>query len=148
MTHEEECEFCNNEFEHTVIKEYENWKVQLFLNQCYLGRTLVKLKRHVVDLTELNREERSELFEKVLPKLKEATDNLFDPDLYNQATLGNDCRHFHLHVIPRYKDRRIFNGEEFKDENWNSDYKPYPKDFEIKQETVEKLKEKIGEELE
>lgn len=143
----EDCEFCQNEFEHTVIKDYENWEIQLFLNQCYLGRTLVKLKRHVVDLTEVNKQERVELFEKVLPELKQAADSLFDPDLYNQATLGNDCRHFHLHVIPRYETRRKFDGKEFKDENWNSDYKPYPKDFEVSDGTLETIRDAMADEL-
>jgi len=143
----QDCEFCQNEFSHTVIKDYDKWQIQIFLDQCYLGRTLVKLKRHAVDLTELRQEERSELFETVLPELKEATDNLFDPDLYNQATLGNDCRHFHLHLIPRYKDSKKFNGETFRDENWNSDYKPYPEDFELSEETLNRIREELIEEI-
>jgi diadenosine tetraphosphate (Ap4A) HIT family hydrolase len=141
------CEFCENRFEHTRIKEYQNWQIQLFLNQYYPGRCLIKLKDHKVDLTELSPEERDELFEKVLPELKNAVDELFNPDLYNHATLGNDCRHFHLHFIPRYREKRELNGEIFRDQNWNSDYKPYPKDFEISEETFEKIKQDISAEI-
>ena len=143
----ENCEFCKNEFNHTVIKDYENWQLQLFMNQYYLGRCLIKLKDHKIDITELNQDERSELFEIVLPELKDSIDNLFNPSLYNHATLGNDCRHFHLHFIPRYQSERKFNGKRFVDENYNTHYKPYPAEFKVSNTTFEKLKEKIGEEI-
>ena len=118
-----ECEFCQQKFSDTVIEEYRHWELQLFTDQNYLGRSLVKLKRHAVDLTDLRPEERKEFFEKVLPELEDVLDQVFGPDLYNQATLGNDCRHFHFHVIPRYSSERNFAGERFVDENWNSHYK-------------------------
>lgn len=102
----EKCEFCHSQFSDTVIKEYQHWELQLFQDQYYLGRSLIKLKRHAVDLTELDEKERQELFDEVLPELKNSLDTLFEPDLYNQATLGNDCRHFHLHIIPRYRAER------------------------------------------
>lgn len=144
---EQECEFCRGEFEHTVIKKYDNWTLQLFLNQYYLGRCLVKLDRHTVDLTGLREEERRELFENVLPSLKAAIDETFSPDLYNYSSLGNDCRHLHLHVIPRYRDERKFNKTVFRDENWNSHYTPYPKDFEVTDATFEKIKSEIQQQL-
>ena len=118
-----ECEFCQQKFSDTVIEEYRHWELQLFTDQNYLGRSLIKLKRHAVDLTDLRPEERKEFFEKVLPELEDVLDEVFGPDLYNQATLGNDCRHFHFHVIPRYSSERNFAGERFVDENWNSHYK-------------------------
>jgi diadenosine tetraphosphate (Ap4A) HIT family hydrolase len=143
----EDCEFCQDKFSETLIKEYSKWDIQLFLNQYYLGRCLIKLKRHAVDITELEEKERKELFENVLPELKEALDNLFSPDLYNHATLGNDCRHFHIHFIPRYKEERIFNGEKFKDENWNSNYSPYPDNFEISEGTFDKIRKSIRKQI-
>ena len=118
-----ECEFCQQKFSDTVIKEYQHWELQLFTDQSYLGRSLVKLKRHAVDLEELRSNEREEFFEKVLPELENALDEAFNPDLYNQATLGNDCRHFHFHVVPRYSSERNLAGEKFMDENWGHHYK-------------------------
>ena len=144
---EESCEFCSNEFEHTVVKEFESWEVQLFTNQYYLGRCLVKLKRHEVDLNDLKTGERQELFEDVLPELREALRSLFDPDLYNYTSLRNDCRHFHIHVMPRYSSPRKFEGVEFFDENWNSHYKPYPSDFEIDEEVFDSLMSSISEKM-
>jgi diadenosine tetraphosphate (Ap4A) HIT family hydrolase len=119
----EDCEFCNGEFEHTTIRKYDNWELQLFLSQYYLGRCLVKLDRHIEDVNELEKHERNELFEKILPEVRKALNNSFSPDHYNYATLGNDCRHLHFHVVPRYENKRKFKGREYKDENWNRHYK-------------------------
>jgi diadenosine tetraphosphate (Ap4A) HIT family hydrolase len=148
MSHQENCEFCDKKFSETALKEYTDWEVQLFLNQYHLGRSLIKLKRHAVDLTELKEDERKELFEKVLPELEDTLNKLFQPDLYNQATLGNDCRHLHIHVIPRYSSERTFNGQTFRDENWNEDYRPHPDTIDIPDATFEKMEEKIASELE
>ena len=52
---------------------------------------------------------------------------LFQPDLFNYASLGNEIRHLHIHVVPRYKKQRIFQGIEFIDKKWNYFYKPYKK---------------------
>lgn len=147
MTNQKDCEFCREKFSETVIREYENWVIQLFLDQKYLGRTLIKLNRHAVDLTELKKHEREELFEKVLPDLKQATDKMFEPDLYNQATLGNECRHFHIHFIPRYRTERKFNGEKFTDENWNNHYKNSD-ESDVSEETFNKILEEMMRELE
>lgn len=147
MSHHEDCEFCRNKFSETVLKEYENWEIQLFLNQYYLGRSIIKLKRHAVDITDLSKNEREELFEKVFPELENAVGELFSPDLYNQATLGNDCRHFHIHFIPRYSSDRELNGEVFSDKNWNEDYRASPTEHNIRDETFEKIEKRIEEEL-
>lgn len=141
------CEFCRGEFEDTVICEFEYWEVQLFKDQSYLGRSLIKLKRHAVDLTDLNQNEREELFENVLPMLQDSLDTVFNPDLYNQATLGNDCRHFHLHVIPRYQDEREFEEIIFRDENWNSHYKNQESSLELSDNIFQKIKLKIRNEI-
>lgn len=139
-----ECSFCQNKFEHTTIEKYKFWELQLAKNQYYLGRCIVKLDRHVVDVTELEQDERTELFERILPSLKESIDHLFSPDLYNHSFLGNGCRHLHLHFIPRYKSSREFQGITFQDENWNQHFIPYPEDYEIPNHTFENLKNQIS----
>ena len=140
------CEFCQQKFSDTVMKEYDYWELQLFTDQSYIGRSLVKLKRHAVDLTGLRPEEREEFFEQVLPEIEDALDEAFDPDLYNQATLGNDCRHFHFHIIPRYSSERNFAGEKFVDENWNSHYKD-SSDRDTSKEVFNKIMHKIQQEI-
>lgn len=141
------CAFCRGEFEHTVLKQYENWQLQLFTDQYYIGRTLVKLDRHAVDLLELEEGERKELFGTVLPELKSALDTLFGPDLYNYAFLGNGCRHLHLHVIPRYREPVEFADRTFRDEYWNSHYKH--QEDEVRDEKVfEEVRAAVAGELE
>ena len=144
---EKDCEFCNEEFEDTVDKKYESWTVQLFLNQYYPGRCLIKLNRHIVDFFKLEEAERAELFEKVMPELKQVLNDIFDPDLYNYASLGNDCRHLHIHVIPRYSSEIVFRGVRFEDENWNSHYTPYPTDFEVSDKIFGEMKSEISTKL-
>lgn len=142
----ENCELCKDEFEDVWVKNYAYWNLQVHTNQYYLGRSILKLKRHVVDITEMNMDEREELFNQVLPEVKNALDELFNPDLYNYASLGNSCPHLHFHVIPRYKSNRTFNGRDFVDENWDSHWKP---DYEhdVSQETIQKLRENMEEHL-
>lgn len=140
---EQDCVFCAGAFDHTIVAEHTHWTTQLYTNQYYPGRCLIILDRHIRDLLEMNDEEREELFRDVLPLVTGAIDTLFDPDMYNYASLGNDARHLHIHVIPRYADERQFQGTVFHDENWNSHYKPYPKDFTIPDTTHEQLRTEL-----
>ncbi len=133
---EDNCLFCNGPegIEKNLVKRYDNWTVFVNLNQEHLGRCIVKLNRHIVDFFKITEEERKELFGTVVPELKESLNKAFDPDLFNYASLGNCVRHLHLHVIPRYKDEREFEGVVFRDKNWNNDYKPYDKEFEVSED--------------
>ena len=72
---------------------------------------------------------------------------LFGANLFNYASLGNDIRHLHIHFIPRYDHEVIFQNKKFKDERWNKNYSPYPEDFNISPDIIEKIKQKIGSEL-
>lgn len=119
-----DCEFCNNKFEFADIKKYKYWKLQLFYDdQYFIGRSVAVLKdRHIVDITELKENERNELHTVVLPEIKKCLDKIFSPDLYNYSSLGNDCRHLHFHIIPRYKTNIYFNNKKFVDKVWNKHY--------------------------
>ncbi len=118
------CVFCNKEFKDASIKEYNFWDLQLFVDdQYYIGRTVAVLRsRHISNIIDLHKNERKELFNDVLPDINDSLDNLFSPDLYNYASLGNDCRHLHIHIIPRYKKPVKFDNELFIDEYWNQTY--------------------------
>ena len=140
-----DCLFCQNTFESYSINNYSNWDLQLFRDdQYYLGRTVIVFTdRHIEDITELSIEERNELFEIIIPELHTALEQTFRPDLYNYTSLGNDCRHLHIHVIPRYKEKREYNGKIFKDEYWNQtysqDYDPVKLDSETYQNMIQLL---------
>ncbi len=141
-----ECEFCNREWEDLQYYDSKNWRVQLHTDQYYLGRSLVVLKRHIVDINEMGDAERDELFNSVLPELKETIDTMFGPDLYNYASLGNSERHLHFHVIPRYSDTRSFAGQVFNDEAWNSHYKNGEGRY-VSREVLDEVMESLVEEL-
>ena len=127
------------DYEKYLIKEYEHWKVYLHDNQCYLGRIYVWAKRkEALDFFDMTEEEIEEYF-KVGKELKKVLSKLFQPDLFNYATLANVAAHLHTHIIPRYKSKREFLGTIFNDENWGQNYAPYRKDFKLSEEKFAKL---------
>lgn len=143
------CVFCKNEFSQYRVEQYSNWDVQVFRDdQYYIGRLAVVLKgRHIENMVNLTKEEREELFELVLPDINRGLNNLFSPDHYNYASLGNDCRHLHLHVIPRYKNPVTFDGTEFEDEYWNQTYKQDYERIELPIDKLNKLRSQIKESM-
>lgn len=135
-----ECVFCGDN--NQLIKEHKYWKISLHSNQYYLGRCLIILKRHIEDLSEFNANERDDLFD-ILKNLKESIIKSFGADLFNYAILGNITRHLHMHFIPRYKHEVEFSEKRFKDDNWNKNYVPYPREFETSEDILIKIKEEI-----
>ncbi len=140
-----ECFLCQDN-EELIIKKYKYWTILIHKNQCYLGRCMVKLNRHVIDLFDITEEEMSELFE-ITKKLRNALNELFKPDLFNYASLGNVVAHLHIHVIPRYKEKRTFRGIEFTDKRWRDNYSPYEKEFKTPTSVLNELRESIRKKL-
>jgi diadenosine tetraphosphate (Ap4A) HIT family hydrolase len=122
-----------------VIRDFLYWTIYLHPNQCYLGRCIIALKRQsVTDLLEISSEEREELFN-IAKVLRLCLSALFKPDLFNYASLGNVDPALHIHLIPRYKEPRVFDSLNFTDTNWGKNYSPYDKSFVIPQETFDLL---------
>ena len=140
-----ECPLCydNKKF---LIKRYNYWTIALHSSQFYLGRCIIKLNRHITDLFETEKEEQEELFE-IVPRLKNALNEIFKPDLFNYAALGNIIPHLHFHVIPRYEQKRTFEGIEFIDGRWGENYVPYNRDFNIPDAVFSKIRETIKERI-
>lgn len=93
----------------------------------------------------MTNDEKEELF-KIAKNLRDVLKQLFKPDLFNYASLGNVNPQLHIHLIPRYKEKRIFEGFEFFDKRWGENYAPY-EDFKISQELILKIRDKIKENL-
>lgn len=125
------------------IKRFRYWTLNLHYNQSYLGRTICYLNTYKEKLSELEKEECFELFD-IIKIYQRSLTKLWKPDWWNYAQLGNITRHLHVHFIPRYKDKRIFEGAEFIDERWGDNYAPTPK-REFNQAINEKIKVKIRE---
>lgn len=117
------CFLCQKN-KNLLIKKYKYWTVLIHLNQCYLGRCVIKLNRHIVDLFDITQKERNELF-RVMKRLRNALKKLFQPDLFNYASLGNEVQHLHFHLIPRYKTERFFGNIKFLDKNWGKNCWPH-----------------------
>ncbi len=134
------------DFSRFLIKKYKYWSVYIYKNQTYLGRCYIWCNReNAHDLVEITEEERKELFI-VLVDLKKSLTDLFSPDLFNYAFLGNKTRHLHGHIIPRYKKPRKFKGITFEDNSWGERYDS-DDSFNISKEVLFKIKGKIRESL-
>ncbi len=120
------------EFRPYAIVSYRLWTLLVYKDQHYLGRSYLWLNRpgEMQDISDLTEEETLHL-SMLIKKYKEAACELWQPDLFNYAWLGNETHihqgHGHMHIIPRYKKERQFAGERFVDERWGQNYVPYSK---------------------
>jgi diadenosine tetraphosphate (Ap4A) HIT family hydrolase len=76
----------------------------------------------------------------IVVAVRNALGNLFSPDLFNYASLGNVFKRLHIHIIPRYKSSRVFCDKVFTDINWGRNYAPYNKNFSVDAEVYDSLK--------
>ncbi len=112
----------SEDFSKDLIKDYRYWSVYVNKNQSYLGRCIVWCKRNEAkDLSEATVEEQEELF-LVLKELRLALQKTFQIDWLNYSFLGNETRHLHAHVVPRYSSSREFSGMSFTDKLWGHNY--------------------------
>jgi diadenosine tetraphosphate (Ap4A) HIT family hydrolase len=112
-----------------LLKEFTHWKVYLHGSQEYLGRCYLWAKRaDLVDLMDCTDEEWEEC--RAVGRLVRLAlyADPFRADMFNYAALGNEARHCHVHIIPRYERSRVFAGKEFIDWNWSKNYAPYNKE--------------------
>ena len=73
----------------------------------YPGFCRVVLERHVKEMTDLARGERTRLMEAVFAP-EAALRELVSPRKINLASLGNAVPHLHWHIVPRHADDRHF----------------------------------------
>lgn len=118
-----------------LLKSYQYWGLYLHQTQDYLGRCVAWCKKEAEDVAiDLSPEEQQELFV-VLREARTAINSAFQPDRFNYAFLGNKTPHLHGHIVPRYKQAKVFNGVEFTDKKYGSNYSTNH-DFKIPQETL------------
>ena len=127
------------------IKKYEHWTLVLNYNQSYLGRAICYLNTYKENLTDLTPEELLE-FQAIVKAYQSTLTQLWEPDWWNYAQLGNETPHLHFHLIPRYKTPRTFAGEAFVDEHFGKNYVPAPERLmneEFNKKIVQAIREKI-----
>jgi len=131
------------------IKSYKYWDLYLHENQCYLGRVFLLLREDagVEDFLSICGEMREEFFE-IGEEVKSALKTLFQPDRMNYAALSNTSPKIHVHLVPRYKEPREFDGIHFHDTRWGKNYAPYDKSFVLSEEHLFHIRDAIASELE
>lgn len=137
------------DYDKLLIKSYKHWDLYLHENQCYLGRVFILLKDDagVDDFLAIKGEVRDEFFE-VGQQVKAVLKKLFKPDKMNYAALSNTSEKIHVHVVPRYKQVREFDGVIFNDDRWGKNYAPYDRSFTIDESTLLKIKDVLKKSLE
>ena len=100
-----------------TIKILESWVISLRPEQPTIGSLVLSLNRHCEKMADLQPQETLEL-EKAFKEIDRLLEKTFFPDKLNYLALMMVDNQVHFHIIPRYKEKRIFNGIEFFDENW------------------------------
>jgi diadenosine tetraphosphate (Ap4A) HIT family hydrolase len=90
-------------------------------NQNLLGKLCIVLSRHEESVMKLTPEEWADLHGEMQWAVERLT-AAFHPDHFNYVFLQNQDRHVHLHVIPRYRTMRQFEGVRFTDPDFGAHY--------------------------
>lgn len=102
------CKIANGEIPSKSIYEDEDFKVILDLGPATKGHALILPKEHAANLYELPDETAAKVMVLAKKLGRQMTDNLKADGLNlvqnNGETAGQTVHHFHLHLIPRYKD--------------------------------------------
>ena len=108
------CKIINNEIPSYTIYEDEIVKVFLDVNPSHNGHTLIIPKKHYQDLFDID----SEVLNHILKITKEIALLLKERLNYDGISLcenngyGQEVKHFHFHLIPKYKDEEKLSIEE------------------------------------
>lgn len=102
------CPFCieNSNGYHSLdlfIEEFEHSYLIMHRNQSFQGRCLLIIKNHYNNFWEIPADVSFGINEELKIVTKSIKD-AFDAELINIASLGNQVRHLHYHIIPRYKN--------------------------------------------
>jgi len=108
----ENCIFCKiikGEIPSYTIYENEKVKVFMDINPLAKGHLLLIPKKHFTNLMDINNETLSEIDDitrKLYPTLKEKLGCMGLTRMQNNE-LGQEVKHFHMHLIPRYENDNI-----------------------------------------
>lgn len=108
------CKIINNEIPSYTIYEDEIVKVFLDVNPVHNGHTLIVPKKHYQDLFDID----TNTINHILKISKEVADLLKERLNYDGISLcenngyGQEVKHFHMHLIPKYKNEEKQSIEE------------------------------------
>ncbi|MGG7055005.1 HIT family protein [Nitrosomonas sp. ANs5] len=101
----------------TIIQQYEYWSVQLRPAQLTLGALVLVAHEPVHAFSALSPASFAEL-QKITGQIESALIKAFQNDKVNYLMLMMVDPDVHFHVIPRYAQPRLFDGETFVDAGW------------------------------
>lgn len=107
------------DYSQQLIKKYSYWDLVLNKYQSqFIGMCLAwALRDNADEVSDMNLDEREELFSVIVPEWQTAIRKLFNHDRSNLAIIGNEMPHLHVHLVPRYYSPRKFYDKEFIDPN-------------------------------
>ncbi len=131
-----QCILCTpSENYGATIAFTKHWKITYWINQAYLGRTLIISQRHFGSYEEMEKEEAEE-YQEILRQYLPALRKTFGVTHFNVAYLmnqayrdekadppqkdGKPSPHFHWHVIPRYNGPRTYGEQVFEDPDFGN----------------------------
>lgn len=100
------CKIINGEIPSYTIYEDEIVKVFLDINPNTNGHMLIIPKKHFFNIVDIDSKTMSHIFEvqKKLYKLVKEKLNAEGATFAQNNDLGQDVKHYHMHLIPRYKN--------------------------------------------
>ena len=112
-----DCIFCKiNDGDIPSYTLYEDDLVKVFLdvNPISNGHTLIVPKKHIKDFDEIDEETLSYIFKvaRNIKKLLEEKLNVDGMTLTQNNGLSQEVKHYHLHLIPNYKENNKLDIEE------------------------------------
>lgn len=102
------CKIINGEIPSNVLYEDEQFKVILDVNPATKGHALILPKEHYANLYELPEETAADAMKLAQRMMRKMTEKLdcdgFNIVQNNGEAAGQTVFHFHMHLIPRYKN--------------------------------------------
>ena len=102
------CKIINGEIPSHVLYEDEQFKVILDVNPATKGHALILPKEHYANLSELPEETAADAMKLAQRMMRKMTEKLdcdgFNIVQNNGEAAGQTVFHFHMHLIPRYKN--------------------------------------------
>lgn len=100
------CKIINGDIPSKTIYEDEKVKVFLDINPNTNGHMLIIPKKHIVTVNELDNDLITHILdiEKKMYKLLKEKLNIKGLTIVQNNDLGQEVKHYHVHLIPRYDD--------------------------------------------
>lgn len=100
------CMYCGEGGPDLIrIRKVKRHTLYLHRDQTYPGRCILAAEQHIKKLTDLTAEEYTQLCREMYTAAV-ILNRLFSPDKINYAILGDCSEHLHIHIVPKYKEKK------------------------------------------